>query len=159
VEQVVAAVTEDPLAIKEVDEEEEEEADKVEAEVIAAVEENYMIEKVIVAIKAGKMIQNRQEIEYMKYRIHYGNNSDFEGYFKCKKPEEFVHEVLGTWQERKQILEQISSRAIVVQLKKKKTVLNIGTQVIGKQELPMTTLTRLTHFEHKVDFDEGPVTL
>lgn len=152
VEELVAAAE----VIKEVAEEEEEE-EKIEAEikqeeeVIAEVKEaidsNYMIERIIVAIKASKQIQHRQEIEYMKYRIHYSNNSDVEGYFKCQKPEEFVHEVTGTWQERKLILEQISARSIIVQLKKKKTVLNIGTQVIGKQELPMPTLSRLTPHE------------
>jgi hypothetical protein len=95
----VAAVTEDLVAaaqvIKEVAEEEEEE-EKIEAEikqeeVIAEVKEviaeaidsNYMIERIVVAIKASKQIQHRQEIEYMKYRIHYSNSSDFEGYFKC----------------------------------------------------------------------------
>ena len=76
-------------------------AEKIEAEIKHGEDNNYMIERIIVAIKAGKMIKFRKEIEYMKYRLRYSNNADFEGYFKCQKPEEIVHEVNGTWKERK----------------------------------------------------------
>jgi len=137
--------------------------EKIEEQINKKVEgRQFKIDKLIIRFSADQAIVKKKDITHLKYHVQYTPKKDFEGHFDPKKQssELFTHEVKGTIQERIQILEEINQRKCSIALKKKKTLVGKGKNVLGKREPLMSSLSRTSTFEEKLYFpDCGTITV
>ena len=118
------------------------------------------MDKLVITFTASpEILSENKKISYLKYRLQYAENKEFSEHYDCKKPlERFEHVIRdATTAERVQMLEHIHEGNVILSLKKKKNILGIGKENLGKTESDMRDLSRFTPHEEACEFELGEI--